>query len=314
MPEIEIKALRAMDEMRAAVDLQKTYWGNDAESVIPAHMLYSLANYGGHVLAAFDGGQMVGVLVGFLGTSGDEPERPAMANLQLVSKRMVVLPEHRGQGVGFRLKRQQRRIAIQQGVRLVTWTFDPLLALNAHLNIRKLGGISREYLADAYGTGDEGGLTTLGSSDRLLLEWWVTNNRVEERLNGKREGLTLKHYLEADMPILNPTKANAAGFAVPREDVSALDSSLVLIEMPVNYGQIAREDEALGRLWRTNTRDWFGRLFAQYYLVTDFVREQYEGRDRAFYVLARGGKSQEPEELLNAEFEMLKGFESDIRH
>ena len=41
--------------MHAVVELQKTFWGNDVESVIPAHMLFSLANYGGHVLVAYDG-------------------------------------------------------------------------------------------------------------------------------------------------------------------------------------------------------------------------------------------------------------------
>ena len=181
-----IRTLYKLEDMHEAVELQKTYWGTDLESVVPAHMLFSLATSGGHVIAAFDGDKMVAVLIGFLGTDIQEPTRPAMANLRIVSKRMIVLPEYRGQGVGYKLKKRQREFAMRQGIRLVTWTFDPMLMANAHLNIRKLGAISTSYLENYYGTVNEGGLSRTGTSDRLLVEWWVTNRRVEERLNGSR--------------------------------------------------------------------------------------------------------------------------------
>ena len=184
---IEIHALRALAEMYPAVELQKVYWGDELESVIPAHMLFSLANHGGHVLAASDGDRLIGLLVGFLGTSKEDINRPALADLQIVSKRMVVLPEYRNQGVAYQLKLAQREVALRQGVRLVTWTFDPLLSTNAHLNIRKLGAVVDEYLQDYYGTAGEGGLVTLGSSDRLFAEWWVTHRRVKERIEGRSE-------------------------------------------------------------------------------------------------------------------------------
>jgi predicted GNAT superfamily acetyltransferase len=170
-----IRTLQKLEEMHEAVELQKTYWGTDLESVVPAHMLFSLATSGGHVIAAFDGDKMIAVVIGFLGTDIQEPTRPAMANLRIVSKRMIVLPEYRGQGVGYKLKKRQREFAMRQGIRLVTWTFDPLLTANAHLNIRKLGAISTSYFEDYYGTSNEGGLSRTGSSDRLLVEWWVTN-------------------------------------------------------------------------------------------------------------------------------------------
>src|SRR5262249_42600686 len=154
-----------------------------------------------------------------------------MANLEIFSKRMIVLDDHRGQGIGYRLKLAQRDIAMRQGIRLVTWTFDPLLSTNAHLNIRKLGAISQVYLDDYYGTQDEGGLTTLGSSGRLVAEWWVTNRRVEERINGKRGDLTLKQYLQAFTPILNPTSAGAEGLPLPSDGSHEPSSSLALLEI-----------------------------------------------------------------------------------
>lgn len=285
----EIRPLFALNDMRAVVELQKVYWGADAESVIPAHMLFSLANYGGHVLTAFDGEIPVGVLVGFLGTHDDDPRRPAMANLQIVSKRMVVLPDYRGGGIGYRLKLTQRDRAMSQGVRLVTWTFDPLLALNAHLNIRKLGGICPQYMENYYGNATEGGLATLGTSDRLLVEWWVTNRRVEERLFGKRGDLSLSHYLQAETAILNPTEARSNGFAIPASGTAVPKSSLALVEVPVNYPEILIKDSALAQAWRQHSRVVFQRMFARGYVVTDFLRERHEERDRAFYLMSYNG-------------------------
>jgi predicted GNAT superfamily acetyltransferase len=287
MSEIQIKPLRALDDMRAAVELQRTYWGDDLESVVPAHMLFTIANAGGHVLAAFDGDRMVGVLIGLLGTSTEDTERPAMANLQIVSKRMVVLDQYRSSGIGYRLKLAQRQAAIKQGVRLVTWTFDPLLASNAHLNFRKLGGICHTYLENYYGTSNDGGLSTLGYSDRLLVEWWVTNRRVEERIHGKRGDLTLRQYLDADTPIVNPTTADEH-LAQPAETYAMPTSSMVLIEIPINFPLMAREEPALAQDWRLHTRELFQWLLGRGYLVTDFLHELHEGRDRAFYLLSHG--------------------------
>jgi predicted GNAT superfamily acetyltransferase len=289
MDTIQIQPLSTLDEMRVAVELQKTYWGDDLESVIPAHMLYSLANFGGHVLAALDGEHMVGVLVGFLGTNIKESERPAMANLQLVSKRMVVLPAYRNRGIGYRLKLAQRDLAIKQGIRLVTWTFDPLVATNAHLNIRKLGAVSHTYYENYYGTASEGSLTIAGASDRMLVEWWVTNRRVQERINGKRGDLSLKQYLDAETTILNPTVAETDGTPWPSEQIVKPSGAFALLEIPLDYVGMARDDKMLAQAWRAHSRMLFGRLLTGGYLVTDFIRESYEGRERAFYVFSHGG-------------------------
>jgi predicted GNAT superfamily acetyltransferase len=289
MDTVQIRPLTTLDEMRVAVDLQRGYWGDDLESVIPAHMLLSLANFGGHVLAALDDEKIVGLLVGFLGTSTQETNRPAMANLQLVSKRMVVLPAYRNQGIGYRLKLAQRDLAVTQGIRLVTWTYDPLMASNAHLNIHRLGGISHTYHENYYGTGEEGGLTIAGSSDRLFVEWWVTNRRVVERINGNRAGLSLKQYLEADTQILNPSTTETGGRPWPSEKLLTAAGSLALVEIPVDYVGIARSDPMLAQAWRAHTRDLFDRLLTKGYLVTDFVHEPYQGRERAFYVFSHGG-------------------------
>ena len=289
MDTIVIRPLTTLDDMRPVVELQRIYWGDDLESVIPAHMLFSLANHGGHVLAAFEGDRTVGVLVGFLSTNVEETNRPAMANLQIFSKRMVVLPEYRGRGIGYRLKLAQRDLAIKQGIRLVVWTFDPLLAPNAHLNIRKLGVICSSYHENYYGTSNEGGLAKLGSSDRLMAEWWVTNRRVVERLHGSRGGLKLAHYLEAETPIVNPSALTDDGILVPAETPISPAGALALVEIPTQYTALEAGNPKLARAWRLHIRRVFGQTFARGFIVTDFLTETYEGRERSFYLLSYSG-------------------------
>lgn len=290
MGEITIRPLFGLEEMRAMVELQRTYWGEDAESVVPAQMLFSLANHGGHVLAAFDGDQPVGMLVGFIGTDSAVTDRPALANLQLVSKRMVVLPDYRGAGIGFRLKAAQRDLANQQGIRLVTWTFDPVMALNAHLNLRKLGGVCTRYYQDYYGTVEDGGLVLLGTSDRLCVDWWVTSRRVEERLRGKRNDLTLEQVLAAGAPILNPAESGAAGWPVPRSAPPQFgEGALALLEIPPDFNGLLAQDVELARDWRSHTRAMFVQAFARGFIVSDFLRATQDGQSRAYYLLSFNG-------------------------
>jgi predicted GNAT superfamily acetyltransferase len=283
MPSIEIKPLRTLQEMREAVEVQKLFWGSDLESIVPAHMLYSLTEHGGHVLAAMDGGKMVGVLIGFIGTDMEESNRPAMANLLIASKRMVVLPEYRNHGIGYKLKLAQRDLAIKQGIRLITWTFDPLMSLNAYLNIHKLGVVCREYREDYYGS--DSLYAAGGASDRLLAEWWVTNRRVEARINGHRMDLSLKQYLEGNATIVNPARFTDDGQTIPG-DITTSVSSLGLLEIPVNFGEIVTSNQQLAWAWREHTRKVFRILLQEGFLVTDFVRETFEGHDRAFYLLS----------------------------
>lgn len=283
---IAIHALRTIDDMYAAVRLQRTYWGNALESVVPAHMLFSLASYGGHVLAAYSGEYMVGVLIGFLGTRPSDSTQPAREALQIVSKRMVVLPEFRNQGIGLKLKLEQRRLAQRQRLTLVSWTFDPLLARNAHLNIHKLGGVCRDYTQDLYGVQDDGGLATLGSSDRLTVDWWVNDERVTQYLNSNRRNTSLFQYLDDGVRILNPTTAETDGTPWPSELNLKPIGLNALVEIPLDFPSIVQNDPALAQAWRVHIRVLIQSLFSEGYYVSDFLRAHYAGRDRVFYLSA----------------------------
>src|SRR5262249_37605992 len=86
-------------------------------------------------------------------------------------------------GVGRLLKLRQREDALNRGIGLIEWTFDPLEIKNAFFNMERLGAIVRRYVENQYGTTSSplhGGLPT----DRCTAEWWVASDRVKSILAG----------------------------------------------------------------------------------------------------------------------------------
>jgi predicted GNAT superfamily acetyltransferase len=100
---------------------------------------------------------------------------------------LAVLEEHQGKGLGRHLKLSQREVALNQDIDLIVWTFDPLQARNAHFNVNTLGAIVRTYEVNFYGSGSSSPLHQGLATDRLLAEWWLSSNRVTERLSGNVE-------------------------------------------------------------------------------------------------------------------------------
>lgn len=280
----QIRELSTLEEMEKAAELQRTVW-NDESAVVYPHMLISMQRSGSPILGAWDGDQLIGFLLSYFGLESPDADRPAMANLKLVSQRMAVDPQYRDAGIGYDLKLSQRQVAIRLGIRLVTWTFDPLLSRNAHLNIRKLGAIVREYARDYYGDVSPV-LSSHGYSDRFIVEWWVTNNRVEQRLSNRRTGLTLEQYLDSEVLIMNPSRPALRGYVQPSEKITMPPSQLAMIEIPDNIADIRDDDPDLAKEWQLHMREVFESAFTAGFVVTDYVRGYYDGRDRNYYVIS----------------------------
>lgn len=275
MTEFTIRALRRPEEMDAAVELQTIYWGSDMGALVPAHMLLSLASYGGHVLGAFAEERMVGMLLGFMGTDlAPETEAPAAEHLLTMSKRMVVLPEYRGKKIGEALKLEQRRIALRQRVPLVTWTFDPLLSRNAYLNLHKLAATGQHYMRNYFGDSTR---YSMLSQDRIVVNWWVNHPATCARLDA---GETIR------LPKDRLQRLNAAhehnDLPQPPQKVQGWDAQVLYIEIPAQFDQIEQRDKSLAAHWRDYVREVFTALFEQSYYAIDFVREGA----RSYYVFA----------------------------
>ena len=85
------------------------------------------------------------------------------------SHMLAVERAYRDHGLGRRLKECQRELLRELGVDTIYWTFDPLVARNAHLNLNRLGTTVREYVPDMYG--DTGSPLHTFGTDRFVVAW-----------------------------------------------------------------------------------------------------------------------------------------------
>jgi predicted GNAT superfamily acetyltransferase len=287
LPIITTRPLETVPEFLAAIELQRQIWPGTDLDVVPLHLLTTIAHNGGLVLGSFHGDRMVGFLLGFLGTDEGQASRPAMTRLKHCSHMLGVLPEYRGQQIGYQLKLAQRDFVAFQGVRLITWTFDPLESRNARLNIAKLGSVCSKYLREPYGEmGDA--LNAAVPADRFQVDWWITSPRVKERMFGQRAPLILESFTSAGTPLINPTQPGPDDLPRPAQNLNDMAGTVILIEIPANYQAIKANDLSLAHAWRTHTRDLFESAFHNGYWVTDFLYERVDGRQRSFYALSEG--------------------------
>jgi chorismate synthase len=254
-----IQPLEGMDALRACERLQTAVWGYDDLEVVPAAHMRAALHAGGLVAGAYVGERLVGFLYGF----------PAFAHEAGLSARgmhshmMAVLPEARGLGLGRRLKWFQRQWCEAHGIDWVAWTFDPLQARNARLNLQHLGAVSHEYQVDFYGVlGGElsGNLPT----DRLLALWHLTSDRV--RWHALQDPYASHHLLPDDSQPVTP------------EPVAAAD--VAWVKVPDDIVALRRTDPAAARTWGEGVRRASLDLVARGFEARAFVDGAYRWEPR----------------------------------
>ena len=177
---IEIRQLRQFEEFAEAVRLQQTVWGFADSEMLPLRSFVVYGEIGGQLFGAYDGDEMAGFLIAVPGIKpGPRP--------YLHSHMLGVLPAWRNAGIGRRLKLRQREEALERGIELIEWTFDPLELKNAFFNLERLGAVVRQYSENQYGVTDSplhGGLPT----DRCIAEWWIGFAARTGRAGGRSGG------------------------------------------------------------------------------------------------------------------------------
>ncbi len=174
---IEIAALSTQEEFQQAVDLQRKIWGFSEIDLLPVRLFVVADKIGGRCFGAFDGEHMIGFCLGI-------PGLKASGKGYLHSHMLGVLPEYSDRGLGRALKLAQRADALERGIDLIEWTFDPLEIKNAYFNIEKLGAVVRRYVPNQYGMSSsqlQGGLPT----DRCTAEWWIDGERARAAIDGR---------------------------------------------------------------------------------------------------------------------------------
>ena len=193
-------------------------WARDNGSEITPNLLHAMIHSGAYLSGAFIDGQCIGAAFAFPATTG---------GLHLHSHMAAVVEKYRDQGIGYALKVDQYKWAKQNNFQEITWTFDPLVARNAKLNLLKLGVDIKAYYPNFYGempdavnSGDE--------TDRVMASW----------------------------KIVGETPVSRSVIITPEE-------SAVLIAIPRDIVAIRGKDLAENLRWRRKVREEFMDVLAR---------------------------------------------------
>jgi predicted GNAT superfamily acetyltransferase len=215
---ISIRPLTSLPDQDLGRMIFDKTWAMDAGTEITPNLLQAMIHSGAYLSGAFVDGECVGAAFAFPATTG---------GLHLHSHMTAVLDSFRDKGIGYALKVDQYKWAKQNNYKEITWTFDPLVARNAKLNVLKLGVDISAYYPNFYGDmPDE--LNAGDESDRVM----------------------------ASLKVVGDTPTS-------RSVISTPDKSAVLIAIPDDIVAIRGKDLAENLRWRRSVRDEFVSALAR---------------------------------------------------
>ena len=259
---ITYREIEDLEEVKEIVKFQGEIWGRNV--VIPLTQLVAARHHGGVIIGAFYGRKLIGFTYGFPGFKDGKA--------YLVSHMTAVDPQLQNAGVGLSLKLKQREWAIKFGdYEKIIWTFDPLEARNAYFNLMKLGAYSRNYIENYYGLMDDK-LNKGLSTDRFLIEWDITSNRVIHAINKQ-----------------NNLPAEISSYPIVVDSLSCQEevgrSQGYLVPVPTKIQELKREDMELAEKWRYELRSIFTSLISSGYIVTGLRKGHHQSNQ--YYVIEK---------------------------
>lgn len=251
---IVIRDIERLSEMHQVEQLQKKIWGVNDLDVLPALALLPLKEVGAILIGAFDKNEMVGFVFGFPGLSD--------GRIIIHSDMLGVVSEYRSFSLGLLLKLEQRERALSMGIETITWTFDPLRAVNANLNFSRLGVTANRYDVDYYG--ETSSFLHRYGTDRLWVTWALRSQRTRERIEGRKPA-----QLDARFSENSTVLVRCADGTLPLISKEP-PGDTALIEIPANLSEVSKEQPDLASEWRAATRQAFTTALKSGYVVEDF--------------------------------------------
>ena len=262
---IELRALKDLAELRSCVELQNATWGEGYSEVAPTSVLQVSQKTGGFLGGAFVGDTLVGFIYSLFANFED--------TICHWSHMLAVHSSARGEGLGRRLKLFQREALLTRGINTVFWTFDPMVAQNAPLNLNRLGANILTYVPNMYGA-DTGSLLHVGGeTDRFIVRWDLESQRTHRAVEG---GLRFnsKQAPKKDCLIARPGPGSVS------KEMPSGDE--VFIEIPGELTDSTEEDVDLVQ-WRATVRNAFMKYLRRGYAVQNL----YRGTNTCYYFLTR---------------------------
>lgn len=236
-----ITELTEVADHHRAADLIAKIWRS---RLLDPGLIRTIAHVGGYVAGAHAGEELAGISIGFFAGDG-----------HLHSHITGVLPGARG-GLGHALKQHQRAWALERGVRLVSWTFDPLVCRNAYLNFHKLGATAAAYLPDFYGAMSDA-INAGGDTDRLYVSWDLAAPRPRPAWTLRDAAVLLAR--QGDTPVRTACRPE-------RHDRLA-------IAMPLDIEALRTVSPSLARQWRLAVREALADATAAGHEIADVTRD-----------------------------------------
>ncbi len=261
---LTFRPLSSEEDFAACIELQRATWGRDFSDAVPMSILKITQKAGGIAAGAFGpGGRLLGFVYGLTGV------KPGSAPPKVFhwSHMLAVDPEARDLGLGTRLKRYQRELLLPLGVDRVEWTYDPLEARNAHLNLNHLGALPDLYVRDMY-EGEFGSELARGiGTDRFIVAWAIAGERVGKRLAGGPPSPeeTIRRF--GDAPVVGPGLQGDA-----QEDTPLPAGPRVRIEIPASIQDLKDADLVRARAYRASTRRAFEHYLGLGWRIGNYYR------------------------------------------
>jgi predicted GNAT superfamily acetyltransferase len=221
---VTLRPLTSLDDADAIVRVMVATWAEE----LPRETIRALAGSGNVPWGAFDGPELVGYVLGWAAVSPHD-------GLHEHSHMLAAMPDRRHGGIGYALKLAQRASCLDRGIRLVRWTFDPLVARNAHLNINKLGASCDRFHRDYYGSMPDA-INSGDRSDRLVVRW-----RLEADPAAPIVPRAARPAIRSTGPVDAPVPEVVDGLG---------RAEVVAIQVPADHAALRAQDPALAAEWR----------------------------------------------------------------
>ncbi|MBK8303434.1 MAG: GNAT family N-acetyltransferase [Pyrinomonadaceae bacterium] len=213
---LEIRECATLDDLAECVQLQRDVFALPEVELSPVRHFVVTKNAGGFTLGAYDGDRLAGFVLSVPAVMRGERA--------FYSHMTGVRGEYQSLGIGAKLKWAQRERALEDGVRFIKWTFEPVKARNAYFNLEKLGAIVSEYQQNFYGTDYGTAPETKGksfglASDRLFAEWHLESEKVRALAAGQA-------WLDVAEPVVEIVIMNDWTELVARDPAAALAEQL----------------------------------------------------------------------------------------
>ncbi len=275
---VTIGPFRNLSDYDGCADIQREVWRCADIDIVPPSLMISADRQGGISVGAYNNlGEMIGFCWSILGSDKGE--------FLQHSHMLGVRSAYRNFGVGFRLKYAQRKETLRRKLKAITWTFDPMLPLNAYFNLGKLGTWSAGYMENFFGETTSSlhrGLPT----DRLLVCWDLKSPHVQERLESGPPRHDLRKELKK-YPVVNRLEDLAPSLTACSPIKMNLTAPQILFEVPYNLPDIKARNLGVALEWQGKIRQVFRNYFRKGYAVTDFWVAEEEGHLRTFYFLEK---------------------------